>query len=130
MIEHPHLDVFGRIYDAFTDGDLDSLAAMFDEEVVWHTPGRNPLAGDYEGRDAVLASFVEEFDLSHGSYRVHVHDVLADDRHIVALLRATASRDERTLDMNYVLVFEMKDGRVAEAWESWADQRTLDEFWS
>jgi ketosteroid isomerase-like protein len=32
--------------------------------------------------------------------------------------------------MNYVLVFEMKDGRIAEAWESWADQRTLDEFWS
>jgi ketosteroid isomerase-like protein len=33
----------------------------------------------------------------------------------VALLRASASRDERTLEMNYVLVFEMKDGRVAEA---------------
>ena len=130
MIEHPHLAVFGRIYDAFTDGDLDSLAAMFEEEVVWHTPGRNFLAGDYEGRDAVLASFVEEFDLSHGSYRVHVHDVLANDQHIVALLRATASRNERTLDMNYVLVFEMRDGRVAEAWESWADQRTLDQFWS
>lgn len=57
MNEHPHLAVFGRIHDAFMDGDLDSLAAMFEEHVVWHTPGRNPLAGDYEGRDAVLASF-------------------------------------------------------------------------
>lgn len=130
MTEHPNVDVFGRTYHAFTNGDMESLAGLFEEDVAWHTPGRNPLAGDYEGRGAVLASFSEEFDLSEGSYRVHVHDVLANDEHIVALLRATASRNERTLDMNYVLVFDMREGRVAEAWESWMDQRTVDQFWA
>lgn len=130
MTEHPHVEVFRRVYDAFTHGDMESLAAMFEEDIVWHTPGRSPLAGDYEGRAAVFASFSDEFELSEGSYGVHVHDVLANDDHIVAMLRATASRNEKTLDMNYVLVFEMREGRVAEAWESWTDQRTLDEFWS
>jgi uncharacterized protein len=130
MTEHPNIDVFGRIYHAFTNGDMESLAGLFEEDVVWHTPGRNPLAGDYEGRDAVLTSFSEEFDLSQGSYRVNVHDVVANDEHIVALLRATASRNERTLDMNYVLVFDMREGRVAEAWENWMDQQTVDQFWS
>jgi uncharacterized protein len=47
----------------------------------------------------------------------------------VALLRASASRDERALDMNDVLVFEMKDGRIAEAWEIWADQRNARGVW-
>ena len=103
---------------------------MFAEDVVWHTPGRNPLSGDCEGRDATLASFEKEFELSGGTYTVEVHDVLANDNHTVALLRSTAQRDARTLDMNYVLIFHIDDGKITEGWELWTDQATLDEFWS
>jgi uncharacterized protein len=42
-------------------------------------------SGDYEGRDATLASFEKEFELSGGTYTVEVHDVLANDNHTVAL---------------------------------------------
>jgi hypothetical protein len=33
---------------------MDALAEVFAEDVVWHTPGHNPLSGDYEGRDATF----------------------------------------------------------------------------
>jgi ketosteroid isomerase-like protein len=77
-----------------------------------------------------LASFAREFELSGGTYAVELHDVLADDDHTVALLRGTAQRDGKGLDMNYVLVFHIGGGRITEAWELWTDQRVLDEFWS
>jgi hypothetical protein len=35
---------------------------------------------------------------------VELHHVLADDDHTGVLLRCTAQRDGKTLDMNYVLV--------------------------
>ena len=54
MTDHPHIELFRRTYAAFTTGDMDALAEVFAEDVVWHTPGRNPLSGDYEGRDATF----------------------------------------------------------------------------
>jgi hypothetical protein len=32
-----------------------TLTEIFDESASWHTPGRSPLAGDCEGREAVFA---------------------------------------------------------------------------
>jgi ketosteroid isomerase-like protein len=66
VTEHPHVDVFMRTYAAFTAGDMEALAELFAEDVVWHTPGRNPLSGDYERCDATFTSFAREFKLSGG----------------------------------------------------------------
>ena len=44
-----------RGYEAFNSGDMETLTEIFDEGVVWHTPGRSSLAGDYQGRDASFA---------------------------------------------------------------------------
>jgi uncharacterized protein len=122
--------VFGRLDAAFTEGDMDALADLFHEDVVWHTPGRGPFAGDQERREATLASFALEHELSGGTYRVALHDVLASDDHTVALLRATARREGKPLDMDWALVFHIRQGKVAEAWELWADLYALDAFWS
>ena len=60
----------------------------------------------------------------------HPHiEVLANDNHTVALLRSTAQRDDKTLDMNYVLVFHIGDGKITEGWELWRDRAALAEFW-
>lgn len=130
MTEHPHITVFRRAMDAFSAGDMESLAEVFHPDVQWHIPGESPLSGDFEGRDATFATFELDFRLSDGTYRPHLHDVLANDTHIVALLNATATRDGKELDMDYVIVFRVSDGRIAEGWELWTDQREFDAFWS
>jgi uncharacterized protein len=130
LADHPNLAIFRSIYTAFTTGDMDTLATFFDEDVFWHSPGEHPLAGTYEGRAATFASFAEEFERSSGTYSVEVHDVLANDEHIVALLRATAEREGKRLDQGHAIVFQMRDGKVHTAWEVWKDQPSVDEFWS
>lgn len=82
------------------------------------------------GRDAAFASFAQEFERSGGTYRPVIHDVLANDNHTVALLHVTAAREGKTLDMNYVLILHIQDGKIVEGWETWTDQTELDEFWS
>jgi ketosteroid isomerase-like protein len=56
--------------------------------------------------------------------------VLANDKHTVALLHATASRQGKELDMDYAIVFHIRDGRITEGWDLWSDQEAYDEFWS
>ena len=130
MAEHPNLATFQAIYAAFTTGDMDTLAGFFEEDVVWDTPGRHPLAGTYEGRAATFASFANEFELSGGTYSVEVRDILANDEHIVAFLHASADREGKRLDQDYAIVFAMRDSKVRAAWEVWKDQLSVDEFWS
>jgi ketosteroid isomerase-like protein len=130
MVEHPDLAVFRQIHASFSAGDLDALSELFAENIIWHTPGRNSLSGTYEGRRPTLESFAREAELCGDTYSVQVHDVLASDRHTVALLRATAQREDRQLDQDYVLVFHVRDAQVIEAWEVWTDQAAVDSFWS
>ena len=130
MADHPNLAVFRRVYEAFTSGDMDTLAELLAEDVVWHTPGQHPIAGDYTGRAATLESFQRELELTGGTYSVELHDVLANDEHTVALLHVTAARDHKRLDQSYALVFHIHQGRITEAWELWTDQAACDSFWS
>ena len=109
---------------------MDALAVFFDEAVVWHTPGRHPLAGTYVGKEETFSSFAEEFERSSGTYSVELRDAFASDEHVVALLHATAHRRRERLSQDYVIVFHMHDGKVDAAWEIWKDQAGVDEFWS
>lgn len=127
---HPNVEVFRRTYDAFTSGDTAKLAEFFAEDVVWHTPGDNLVAGDFHGREAAFASFGREFELSGGTYRPTIRDVLANDDHTVALMHVTAAREGKKLDMDYVLVFDIADGKIVEGRGLWTDQAAYDEFWS
>jgi uncharacterized protein len=130
VAEHPNIEVFKRAYAAFTAGDMEKLAEVFAADVVWHTPGRNAMSGTYTTRDAAFESFAKEFELSGDTYRPEIHDVLANDEHTVALLHVTATRDSKILDQNYALIFDIRDGKIAEAWEAWTDEAAWDKFWS
>ncbi|WP_411151640.1 nuclear transport factor 2 family protein [Streptomyces sp. A30] len=130
MTDHPHIAVFHRVMAAFSAGDMDVLAELFHPDVVWHIGGRNLLAGEYRGREETFALFGREFQLTAGTYRPQLHDVLAGDDHTVALLHVTASREGRQLDMDYAIVFHIEDAKITEGWVLTVDPQAYDAFWS
>ena len=88
---HPNEELVRRGYDAFAKGDMDTLRELFDPGIVWHFPGRSPLAGDHRGVDAVLGFFGRTMELTAGTFRAELHDVVGDDRHAVGMHLATVS---------------------------------------
>ena len=64
----------------------------FAEGLRYHVPGRSPIAGDYEGAAQVVEFFGRLFELSGGTFRVELHDVVANDQHTVALFNVRAGR--------------------------------------
>jgi uncharacterized protein len=68
-----------------------------DPDSVWHAPGRNPLAGDHRGVDAILGYFARTIELTGGTFRTELHDVVANDEHAVSLFVARASARGRPL---------------------------------
>lgn len=120
-----------RGYAAFNAGDMDTLTGLFDESAVWHTPGRSPIAGDHEGREAAFAQFGRYGGETGGTFQATLRHVLADDEgRVVGIHRNTAERNGKRLDVDCCLVFELEDGRVTDGREYFSDTRAWDEFWS
>jgi ketosteroid isomerase-like protein len=117
-------------YEAFAAGDLDTIRGLLDENLVWHVSGRSPLVGDYKGIDEVFGFFAKLAELSSGTIRIELHDVLANGTHSVALTTSTAQRDGKSIHDNGVAVYHTTDGKVTEAWFHPGDAYAVDEFWS
>jgi hypothetical protein len=125
---HPNEDLVRQGYDAFAKGDLDTLRKVFAADAVWHTPGHNVLAGDHRGIDAILGFFGQTMELSGGTFRVELHDVVAGDDHAVGLHVARGQRNGRTLEDRSVLVFHVRDGQAVEVWQYNGDNDAVDQF--
>jgi len=106
------------------------IRELLAEDAVWHLPGTHPLSGEHRGREAILAAFHRFEELSRGTIQIELHDILANDRHAVALLRATATRKAKEYALLEIDVFHIGDGKVTECWSFSQDQRLTDEFWS
>jgi len=117
-------------YEAFGKGDMDTIRSLFAEDIVWHAPGRNPLSGTYHGVDEVLGQFAKLMEMTGGTFRLELHDVLADDDHAVVLVRAQAERGGRRLDDTSVQVWHIKDGKATEQWLHPGDLYANDEFFN
>jgi ketosteroid isomerase-like protein len=128
MAGHPNVARITDGYAAFAKGDFAVLNDLFAEDVLWHEPGRNQLAGDYHGRDAVYEFFGKLLELTEGSLRLDIQTVFADDEHGVALLVSTASRGGRSVTSQDAHIFRLRDGRVVEFWNASTSPYAFDEL--
>jgi ketosteroid isomerase-like protein len=118
-------------YAARARRDLVAVRDAIAPDVVWHEAGsRPPYTGDLVGREAVLAMMVKAAELTDGTFRLDLDDVLANDRHTVALVSWVAERGERALRGKEIAVYRIREGRLAEAWFYADDLRTVEAFWA
>jgi hypothetical protein len=129
MAEHPDAELLRQGYDAFSRGDLETVGALFDDAIEWHVTG-GPLVGTYKGTQQVFGFFGQLFERSGGTFRLEIHDMLANDEHVVVLLRERAEREGRVLDANAVHVWHIRERKAAEFWGIPADVDAFDRFWS
>lgn len=129
MAEHPNVELLRKGYNAYSTGDMAVLDQLFADDILWHVAGRGQLAGDYKGRDQVYGFFGKIMEISGGTSKIEVHDVLANDEHGVALVTGSGSRpDGASLSGPDVHVFHFRNGQVVEFWDSPVDQYASDEF--
>ena len=127
---HPNEELVRRAFDAFAKGDVETLRELTDQDAVWHAPGRGPLAGDYRGIDEILGFFAKVAELTGGTFRADLHDVVANDEHAVAIYVARAEREGRTYENRNVLVQHIRNAKLVETWLLSDDQYAADEFFS
>ena len=116
-------------YSAFARGDLAAVFQVLDERIFWHVPGRGPLSGDNRGprRGARLLRPVHA--LSAGTFRIHIEDILANDRRVLALVTERPSAPGE-VGVASGPRLDVENGKATVFWQFQGDQQSEDEFWS
>jgi ketosteroid isomerase-like protein len=132
MSAETNAEAMRRGYEAFSKGDMDTLRnELFTPDIVWHQSGRNQTSGDFRGVDDVIGLFGKLVQLTEGTFRVEVHDMLASEEHVVVLAQVHAQRAGKTLQNGqYSHVCHFRDGKLSEAWIVNVDPYEGDDFFA
>lgn len=125
MADHPDVEIIKRGHKAFNERDFDTLKECFTEDVRWHTPGRSPMAGTIEGRDALISGFFEP--QKDAPVRLETHDVLANGEHLVSIATLHVDAGGEAKSFGVAEVCHTRDGKISERWALSMDQQGMDE---
>jgi uncharacterized protein len=118
-----NIEMARKGYAAFNEGDIETAMSTISDDVVWHGGNRGPLAGDYKGKAAVLALFMKFGQLTEGTYKAEIHDILANDEHGVVIGVYKSTRNGKTFEDKFVdVIHPDADGKAKEYWRFESDQ--------
>jgi hypothetical protein len=123
MSEHPNAALIRSALDAMNSGDMQALANAMSDDLVWHEIGATE---PVHGKAALAARFAEggpNFEIT-----AELHDVVANDDHAIAMVRATAKRDGKTFTYRTAEIFHIKDGKITERWAFSDDTGAINKF--
>lgn len=130
MSAEANAQVAREIFASFAERDPMRLRELFADDAVWTVPGESIVAGTYRGRTEIFRFLSSLRRLTDGSYRSRLIDVLASDERAAALYRATGSREGRELDIDQVLLFTLRGGKVADVTALPSDPLAFERFWA
>jgi uncharacterized protein len=103
-------------FDAFTRGDMQAVSEQFTDDAVWHGTGTTRLGGDHRGNQAVIANILD-FAQSYQDISMNLHDIVANEQHVVALVTTSVSRNGKSYKSQETYVFHVNnDAKITEAW--------------
>lgn len=117
--------------DLYAGGAVDPVHSLLAADIVWHVPGRTPIAGDHEGIDAVIAYMLRRRDLADRTFRMHRRELLVGEgEHFAALTDGSAVIAGRQRAWSTIGLYRLRGTRLAECWLVPFDQAEFDSIWS
>jgi ketosteroid isomerase-like protein len=121
--------VVKRYADAWVANDLRAIIESYHDEVVFHYFGRSPLAGAHRGKTACL-ELLKQVREKTNRRLVSVRDVLAGEHFGLIIAVERFERSGESVEIERMLRYSVRDGKLAECWIYDEDQRLVDEYWA
>ena len=129
MSQHPNAILIRDVLRAVARGEIEMVKRLCADGIVWHGTGRTPWAGDHEGIDAVLdhlgrvGEAADVFDADLG-------DLLVSEERAATVMQVSARRGDRRLEVQFMILYRIAGGKVAEVWSAPLDPHATDAFWA
>jgi ketosteroid isomerase-like protein len=128
---HPNETLIRRFYEARARDDRATIRDILHPDVAWHDPYPPPHGGELRGAEAVLHDVVDRAgEITDGSTRLDLVDVLANAQRALAIVDWSATIRGRSARGREIAHFEIRSGRIVEAWFYPWDRAASDAFFA
>jgi uncharacterized protein len=122
--EHPNATLVRRGLEAFNRGEIQAFADLVADDVIWHQIGADTIRGKQAMAESMPGGDVD------WQITADVHDVVANDEHVVALVNATGTRNGQTLNYRTAEILHLRDGKITERWAFSDDPEAIKRFFA
>jgi uncharacterized protein len=113
--------------DAWIANDLKAIVDSYHDEVIFHYFGRSPLAGTHVGKPACLAILKKVREKTNRAL-ISVRDVLVGEHFGLIIALERFEKQGVSVQLERMLKYRVRDGKLAECWVYDTDQRLVDEY--
>jgi ketosteroid isomerase-like protein len=114
--------------DALAARDVPRISELLADDIVYHFPGENSIAGTYRGKAQVLAFLPRLPELLDEPPMFDVHDVLSSEAHGTDLSNYYGVRRGQRYSWRIVRVYHLTESQIVEIFVTVDDQAGLDWF--
>lgn len=129
-MQHPHAVVLEQLYKDFAHQNWSAVLAVCADNVTFQVSGKSKLAGKYTKADFVQGFAAKLMELSGGTLKLEVHDILASERHSVVLLSESLMRAGEKIEYRAAHVWRMEGGKPVAWYEYPRDLYQFDKVWA
>lgn len=122
------LKVVQGFFEAYGKHDMEGIKKFVTDDVEWHIPGHHQLAGTKRG----IKEFTEFFDsLGKAGFGAEVMILAANDTYVIDAHRGWSTKGkDGNIDLNWVLLYQIKDGKIQRVQNFSGDLYQSDKFFN
>lgn len=129
MADNPNVVTVRAIYDGLAARDPAPFVEALADDVRWHLPGRSWLAGDHDGKPAVLALFMKIMELSENTFESVPEEIIGDGDTVISIVNASGTLNGNRFATPVMLRWTFRHGKVVDVREYIYDVYGADESW-
>ena len=118
-----------ELYSRFGKGDLPGVLELCTDDIVFHVPGTAPFSGDYT-RSNFGDLIGQVMQISGGTFREEIVDLVANDQHGVAILDHFLERGGKKIAYRTDHIWQLRDGKCCGWLERPGDEDAFSRVWS
>lgn len=127
---NPHVKILERIYECFLAGNASGVLAECADGITFQISGKSKLAGKYTKHNFASEFMPKLAEISKGSFKLEVHDILASERHAVVLASQYLTSKGEQVQVRTAHVWRFEGGKPVAWYEYPRDLYQYDSLWS
>jgi ketosteroid isomerase-like protein len=129
-MKHANALVLEKFYSDFAKGDFAAMLAICADSIAFKVPGKSPVGGKYDKANFVQGFIDKLMEISGGTLKLEVHDIMASDRHAVVLASDRLVRNGKEMEYRTAHVWRFENGKPVAWYEYPQDLYLYDAIWS
>jgi ketosteroid isomerase-like protein len=116
----------------YAGGSIDSVVELLAGDIIWHVPGRSPIAGDHRGVAQVVDYFEKRRRLANATMRMRPGEVISEGDAVAQFVEGSAVLDGERVSWKTIGTYRVDIGHrwIREVWLVPLDSELFDRIWS